>query len=189
VGTARRAIAVAAGDSVLVGPDNGLLIPAAEALGGITSAHELTEARYRLPVVSATFHGRDIFAPAAAHLAAGVPAAHLGPPVDPASLVALPAPQTLVSQGTLHTEVLLVDHFGNLVLAARTVPEGPLVTITTGDRSLPAAVATTFAGAPPGGLVVYLDSAGHLAVAVNGASAAAHLNCTAGDRVTITATR
>jgi S-adenosylmethionine hydrolase len=189
VGTSRRAIAVAAGDSVLVGPDNGLLIPAAEALGGITSAHELTEARYRLPAVSATFHGRDIFAPAAAHLAAGVPLSNLGPPVDPSSLVSLANPETVVSHGVLTTEVLLVDHFGNLVLAARTVPKGQSVLITIGDRSVPAVVATTFADAPPGGLVVYPDSAGHLAIAVNGASAAAHLRCTAGDRVMITATR
>jgi S-adenosylmethionine hydrolase len=189
VGTARRAIAIAAGDSVLVGPDNGLLIPAADALGGITSAHELTAPEYRLPTVSKTFHGRDIFAPAAAHLAAGVPIAHLGPPVDPATVVALPTPETLVSQGILTTEVLIVDHFGNLVLAARTVPPGPSVLITMGDRSLPATVATTFADVPPGGLVVYPDSAGHLAIAVNGASAAAHLQCGAGDQVTITATR
>jgi S-adenosylmethionine hydrolase len=180
VGTTRRAIVLAAGESLLVGPDNGLLIPAAEALGGVAAAHGLTNPDYRLPAVSATFHGRDIFAPAAAHLATGVHPGQLGPPVDPATLVRLPEPRTVVEQGKLRTEVLSVDRFGNLQLAARELGTlGPVVRI--GDQE--ATVGRTFADAPPGNLVVYLDSAGHVAVAVNGGSAAATLHCGSGDEV------
>jgi hypothetical protein len=81
VGTQRRGIAVVAARGVLVGPDNGLLLPAADALGGVTAAYELADPAYRLGEVSATFHGRDVFAPAAAHLCLGLDPARLGPPV------------------------------------------------------------------------------------------------------------
>jgi S-adenosylmethionine hydrolase len=98
VGTARRPVAlqVARGD-VLVGPDNGLLAPAAERLGGIVEARELANEALRLPVVSSTFHGRDVFAPAAGHLAAGVAFEALGPVVEPSTLVpsTLPAPRAV----------------------------------------------------------------------------------------------
>jgi S-adenosylmethionine hydrolase len=97
VGTNRRPIAVRVhrGD-VLIGPDNGLLLPAAERLGGIVDARLLASAAYRLPVVSSSFHGRDIFAPAAAHLATGVPFAALGPEVPVDGLVHLPWPAPAV---------------------------------------------------------------------------------------------
>jgi S-adenosylmethionine hydrolase len=186
VGTHRRAVVLCTPDSYLVGPDNGLLIPAAEALGGIVHAYQLTEPRFRLPTVSATFHGRDIFAPAAAHLTARVRPEQLGPAVNPATLARLPEPKALVQQGKLHTEVLTVDRFGNLQLAARDpdVLENP---VHIGDHE--ATLGRTFADAPPGGLVVYLDSAGYLAVAANGASAAALLGLAAGDPVVLTPTR
>jgi S-adenosylmethionine hydrolase len=180
VGTARRAIVLTAAESLLVGPDNGLLVPAAEALGGINAAHELTNPDYRLPTVSATFHGRDIFAPAAAHLATGVPPDRLGPPIDPATLTRLPTPKTVVEQGKLTTEVLTVDRFGNLQLAARELDTLGR-TVRIGEHR--ATVGRTFADAAPGNLVVYLDSAGHVAIAVNGGSAAAMLHCGPGDQV------
>src|SRR5215212_8586718 len=106
VGTSRRGIAVAAGQSVLVGPDNGLLLPAAEALGGILEAVELTERRFFAAEVARTFHGRDVFAPVAAHVAGGVPLPDLGPAVDPASLVRLPPPLVVVRDGVVEAEVL-----------------------------------------------------------------------------------
>ena len=118
VGTARRGLALVSGNAMLIGPDNGLLIPAAEALGGVVAAYELVTPAYRLPVVSATFHGRDVFAPAAAHLAHGVPPDALGPAVDPTSLVTLPAPVCQMDDDRIRVEVLTVDHFGNVALAA-----------------------------------------------------------------------
>src|SRR5215204_5003719 len=109
VGGDRRAIAIGTRDGcAFVGPDNGLLVPAATA-AGIEAAHELTEERYRLERVSRTFHARDIFAPAAAHLAVGVPIEELGPAVDAATLVRLPIPEPRAEAKTLRATVLSVD--------------------------------------------------------------------------------
>lgn len=178
VGTARRAVALATLGGALVGPDNGLLVPAADALGGVVAAVELTE--FLLEPVSATFHGRDVFAPAAAHLALGRPLTELGPELDPAGLIRLPVPLTSAVPGRLTTEVLGVDGFGNVQLAAGAadldaagaVP-GRRVHVEIGGRSVEARVGRTFADVPPGSAVVLLDSAARVAVAVNGGSAAA----------------
>ena len=185
VGTARRGIALVSGDAgdavsaVLIGPDNGLLLPAAHILGGVRAAYELIDSAYRLPTVSATFHGRDIFAPAAAHLARGVSPDALGPAVDPSSLVALPAPLCQVHGQRIRVEVLDVDHFGNVALAAGTdvLEAVGLRTGTTASLRWPAGtepvlVGTTFADVAQGELVLLVDSAGHLAVACRGGSAA-----------------
>ncbi|MFC5285653.1 S-adenosyl-l-methionine hydroxide adenosyltransferase family protein [Actinokineospora guangxiensis] len=176
VGTRRRAVAVAALGGVLVGPDNGLLVPAAAALGGVVGAVELTEVR--LEPVSPTFHGRDVFAPAAAHLALGRPMGELGPEVDPATLIRLPAPVTSAVPGRVTTEVLGADGFGNIQLAATaddltaagTTP-GRAVHVEIGGRSLQARMGRTFADAAPGSAVVLVDSAARVAVAINGGSA------------------
>lgn len=179
VGTVRRGIAVVSGDAVLVGPDNGLLLPAAHTLGGMRAVYELAEPAYRLPAVSATFHGRDIFAPAAAHLTCGVSPDALGPAVDPESLVTLPAPVCEVNTHKLRAEVLAVDHFGNLALAAGAgelqalgLQTGAAATLQWPAGAQPVRVGTTFADAPPGELVVLVDSAGHLALACRDSSAA-----------------
>ena len=103
---------------MLVGPDNGLLIWAAEALGGIDSADELSNKDWFLRDVSRTFHGRDIFAPAAARIALGAPLGDAGPAVDPASVVRLPDPVVAVGDGWIEAEVVTVDRFGNVQLAA-----------------------------------------------------------------------
>ena len=179
VGTARRGVTLVSGDAVLVGPDNGLLLPAAEALGGVRAAYELVEPAYRLPTVSATFHGRDVFAPAAAHLAVGVPPHALGPEVAPDSLVALPAPVCQVNGDQIRVEVLAVDHFGNVALAAGAAEldavglrAGAVATIRWPAGIEPVPVGRTFADAAHGELVLLIDSAGHLAVACRGGSAA-----------------
>jgi S-adenosylmethionine hydrolase len=117
----------------------------------VSAVHELTDPRYRLEPLSSTFHGRDLFAPAAAYLATDVQAAELGDELDPDSLVRLPGPVTNVSGGRFESDVTRVDWYGNLQLAA------------TGG--------STFADAEPGELVVYVDSGGHVAVARNGGSA------------------
>ena len=116
VGGPRRPLALRDRDGRLfVGPDNGLLIPAAER-AGIAEAHELANPVYALETISRTFHGRDLFAPAAAHLAAGVPLAELGPPVDPEQLVRLDLPRPRFADGVVEATTLYVDSFGNIAL-------------------------------------------------------------------------
>ncbi len=185
VGTERRAVAVLAGESVLVGPDNGLLVPAAEALGGVRGVFELST---REPV-SATFHGRDIFAPAAAQLALGLDPALLGPVVPADSLLRLPPPKVKVTKEAITGEVALVDSFGNLqttvVGDASAMPVGARVMLFFGGRRRIATVGRTFADVSKGKLMLYVDSAGYLAVAVNGGSAAAKVGVGTGTEITI----
>lgn len=196
VGTTRRGVAVLAGESLLVGPDNGLLIPAAEILGTVSAAYELAEPSYQLGTVSRTFHGRDVFAPASAHLARGVPAERLGPQIDPASLVRLPAPVTRVGAGMVDTEVLTIDRFGNVQLDATPdelvrigVVAGSRSLLHLADRSVPIEVGETFDDVRLGDLVMLIDSAGQAAVAMNNGSAAARLRLGVGDRVRLQATK
>ncbi|HEX6756199.1 MAG TPA: SAM-dependent chlorinase/fluorinase, partial [Mycobacteriales bacterium] len=188
VGTDRRGIAVRTPRGVLVGPDNGLLVPAAVALGGITAAYELADPRYQLPEVSRTFHGRDVFAPVAGHLCRGLDPALLGPEVDPGRLVTLSAPRTELTPGLVLADVLAVDRYGNVQLAATggdLAAAGLEGTVLVCGR--PAVLGKTFADAPPGELVVLVDSAGQAAVAVNGDSAASALGVEPGDRVDLSA--
>ena len=197
VGTARRPVAVAtARGDVLVGPDNGLLHPAWDALGGAVAAHQLTETRWMRGEVSSTFHGRDIFAPVAAHLAAGIPLAEVGRALDPAGLVRLPEPVARLDResGRAEGEVVTVDRFGNVqtslapgLLAQIGVVRRPgarmLVSTPNGSGEVPYAAA--FGDVPTGALVAYTDSAGLLALAVNGGSAAARLGLSPGDPVSV----
>lgn len=185
VGTARRGIALAAPGGLLVGPDNGLLLPAAEALGGVSAAVELTNPDWLGPAVSRTFHGRDVFAPVAARLALGAPLAEAGPAVDPGTLVRLPEPVVRAEPGSLTAEVLTVDHFGNVQLAAPgTLLDGLPPRVLVNGRE--AVHGRTFGDAPPGALVVYVDSAGLVAVAVNTGRAAETLHTTPGALLTLT---
>ena len=190
VGTDRRGVAVVTARGLLVGPDNGLLLPAADALGGATAAYELTQPEWQLAQVSSTFHGRDVFAPVAGHLCRGLDPARLGPPVPVGDLHRLPAPRVEVGRGRLVAEVLAVDTFGNLQLAATAADLAaaalsPAVTVQAGGISRAARTGRTFADAGPGGLVVLADSAGQAAVAVDGGSAAAELGVGDGDPVTV----
>jgi len=190
VGTDRRGVAVVTPRGVLVGPDNGLLVPAADALGGVTAAYALTEPAFQLPEVSSTFHGRDVFAPVAGHLCRGVDPARLGPAVPPDRLHRLATPQVAVESGILRAEVLSVDTFGNVQLAATAADLAAAglrapATVQIGPLSRPATVGRTFADAGPGGLVVLADSAGRVAIALNGGSAAAALVVRDGDLVIV----
>jgi S-adenosylmethionine hydrolase len=136
VGTERQPLAVttARGD-VLVGPDNGLLIPVAERLGGITAAHRLEAHQYQLPVVSTSFHGRDIFAPAAAHLVNGVPVSALGPSVEADALVRLEWPVARVLDDAFETAIVYVDSFGNIKLVGEVAElEAAVGGLAFGDR-------------------------------------------------------
>lgn len=185
VGTARRGVVVVARDGLLVGPDNGLLPPAADALGGVQAAFELAAPEFRLPTVSATFHGRDVFAPAAAHLALGVEPSAFGPPVE--ELERLPSPAPTVRPGTVVTEVASVDRFGNVQLTAPAsslvsagMTDGQPVTVQVGADRFDGVLGRTFADVDDGDMVVLADSAGLIAVAVNGGSAAARLGVRGG---------
>jgi S-adenosylmethionine hydrolase len=168
VGGPRRAIVIRARDRLLVGPDNGLLIAAA---GQIDEAVDVSHSPHRLQPTSATFHGRDIFAPVAAHLALGEPLE--GPRVDPATLVRLPEDAGIV-------RVVEIDGFGNLMTNAA-LPATDRVRVNGHE----AVVGRTFGDAPPGGLVLYEDSAGEVALAVNGGSAQARLGLKTGDEITL----
>jgi S-adenosylmethionine hydrolase len=196
VGTARRALAVAADGGLLVGPDNGLLVPAATALGGVHTAVELPVP----PAAPATFHGRDVFAPAAAALAAGRALAEVGRPVEPASLVRLPDPVARIAPGppgrapaALEAEAVLVDRFGNVqlaasgeLLAAAGFTPGRRVRLTAaGGPARPVLVGTAFGSVPAGEAVLYVDSAGMAALAVNGADAATAFGLAPGDMARI----
>ncbi|MFC0529140.1 SAM hydrolase/SAM-dependent halogenase family protein [Phytohabitans kaempferiae] len=186
VGTTRRGIAARTPGGLLVGPDNGLLPWAADALGGIEALVELANPEWFLADVSRTFHGRDIFAPVAARLALGADLGDAGPAADPATLVRLPEPVVAVGEGWLEAEVLTIDRFGNVQLAAGgDALDGLGASLRVGG--VRAVRGTTFAEAAPGGLVVYVDSAGRAAVAVNGGRAAVVLSVTPGDVVRLVA--
>jgi|SRR5579885_843515 len=180
VGSGRRALALRDREGRLhVGPDNGLLLPAADRFGGVAAAHELVNPAYSLQPVSRTFHGRDLFSPAAAYLAAGVAVDELGPSVDPEGLVRLEIPAPELGQHRVRATALLVDRFGNVALNLRRdqlaggeLPAGTRVELAArGDRFY-ALAARTFADAPAGELLLYEDSYGSLALAVSGGNAA-----------------
>jgi S-adenosylmethionine hydrolase len=192
VGTARRGIAVAAGDSVFVGPDNGLLSWAVTAVGGATLAFSLTSRELWLDRVTATFHGRDIFMPVAAHLAAGTELAAAGRQLDAGELVTLPAPERRVGGSVADGEVLTVDRFGNVQLsltaadAARIgLAPGGTALVQCGSQELTVPYREMFGAVGPGELVLYADSAGLVTVAVNGGNAARQLGLPPGARVSI----
>jgi S-adenosylmethionine hydrolase len=192
VGGDRRAVAIRTRDGrAFVGPDNGLLIPAAAA-AGIEAAHELTNERYRLERVSRTFHARDIFAPAAAHLAAGVDVAELGAPVDPATLVRLLIREPDVGAGRLRATVLAVDRFGNVQLNVRRehvdaigLERGDRVELVLELEAYYAILADTFADAAPGELILFEDSYGAYAIAISGGDASALTAAGPGDAIRI----
>jgi S-adenosylmethionine hydrolase len=184
VGTPRRPVLLRTPRGLLVGPDNGLLVWAATALGGPTAAYELASEEWFAPNVSRTFHGRDVFAPVAARLARGADPADAGPELDPDELVRLPEPVVALGDGWLEAEVLTVDRFGNVQLAAAgaTLEQLPDRLTVGGCRAIRG---STFADAPSGGLVVFADSADRVAIAVNGGRAAVMLAVTPGDMVRI----
>lgn len=187
VGTDRRAVAVevAGGEGVLVGPDNGLLAPAAAMAGGADRAVELTETEFHLAAPGSTFAGRDVFAPVAAHLCNGVDLNDLGEPVDPATLVPQLVPVPRDDDGELVGEVLWVDRFGNAQLNIG--PEdvdgwGDVVRLRAGGEVRSATVATAFADIGAGvGLVV--DAYGMLAVSLDRRPAADELHLAPGDEI------
>jgi S-adenosylmethionine hydrolase len=193
---ARRAVALRAieEDRLLVGPDNGLLMLAAERLGGVAEAVDIGDSRERLEPVSHTFHGRDIFAPVAAALAAGEQLTAVGRPLAVRELHRLELPAATMTDGALAVHVLLCDHFGNLLLdasraqiAAVGAESGGVVTVEHVGRAHSARYAATFADVPPGELVIYEDAQRMMALAVNRGSAAELLQAARDDELMVRA--
>ena len=196
VGTDRRPVAVEVGDgaSVLVGPDNGLLAPAVALVGGAGRAVELAGGDYRLeaqPELGSTFDGRDVFAPAAAHLCCGVPLSALGPPIDPATLMPGMLPLSSREGDDLLAEVLWIDRFGNCQLNLDPAelddlaPAGAPLQVTAGEDLRTAERVRAYADVSPGRVGLITDSSGLVSLAVPRRSAADDLGLHEGAEVRI----
>jgi S-adenosyl-L-methionine hydrolase (adenosine-forming) len=192
VGGPRRAVALRDRDDRLyVGPDNGLLLPAASR-AGLAAAHELVNPAYALESISRTFHGRDLFAPAAAHLAQGVALEELGPPLDAESLVTLDVPKPVIADGTIRASLLYVDSFGNIALNLTRddveqlgIVSGTRVEIELAGERYYAVMARTFVDARPGDVILYEDSYRNMSVAISRGSAARMLHAVPGQAIRI----
>jgi hypothetical protein len=193
VGTERRALALrCADDRLLVGPDNGVLSLAWERSGGVVEAVDVQRSPHRLEPVSASFHGRDVFAPVAAHLATGAELADAGDPLDPADLVTLEIPRARLESGAAVAHALVVDGFGNVALDLRhehllelglVIGTRALVHARSGRRE--ATVVQTFADVPAGEFLIYEDAWGAVALAVNRGDAAMELRLQPDDELRI----
>jgi S-adenosylmethionine hydrolase len=201
VGTARRPIGLLTGrGDVLIGPDNGLLIPAAGALGGLSEARVLENRDWMLAKISSTFHGRDIFSPMAANIAIGGDFANVGPAVDSASLVGMEFPTSTVADAAIETTIIFVASFGNLHLTATGADMARAFgEVEPGTRFRVELVATpghaghveevtwvrTFGDSVPMTPVLYEDSSGRLGYADNQSDAARRLGATVDQQVRI----
>ena len=194
VGSSRRAVALESGSGAsLVGPDNGLLALACDELGGATRAVRIASREVIMQPTSQTFHGRDVFAPAAAHLARGADLEWLGPPVEVGSLVRVELPRALVVPGDVRCTVLAIDRFGNVQLSA-TDDDLARAGLSDADRlvldtdeagAISLRRAGTFSDVPHGEAALIRDSAGRLAAAVNGGNLAEALRIRPGDPVVL----
>ncbi len=180
VGTARRAIAVETSRAVFLAPDNGLLTPVLRS-GDVRRIVSLTNPRYWLPQVSSTFHGRDIFAPVAAHLSLGVPLEELGVAVDDPVLLDWPCPSKL-PDGTIVGHILHIDRFGNLITDIKAEDLGKEVVIRVAGKTIHG-LKKTFADVAIGEPVAYIGSTGRLEIAIRQGNAALTFNLRRGDEI------
>ena len=193
VGSDRRAVALqTAGDEIFVGPDNGLLIGAAERSGGIKRAFEIKESSFMLHPVSRTFQGRDVFAPVTAHIANGLDPSELGPSLEPANLQRLEIPLAWPHDDHLHAEVLQVDRFGNLQLNLSSrqlgdvgLENGRRLEVRLEGHRIQVPVGATFADVKQGEFILVEDSYNYLSLAINKGDARAQLRAHAGSTVII----
>lgn len=191
VGGERKAIALRGGDGRLyVGPDNGLLLVAADRLGGIEDAAEITNENYMLTPVSRTFHGRDVFSPAGAHLAAGVELRELGPALDPPGLARLELPVAQIGTARIRATALYIDRFGNIQLNLTSkdlekvgIVPGTKVEVEVRFERYFAVAARTFAEVRTGDIVLYEDSYRNIALAINQGNAARMFSLRVGQEV------
>jgi len=175
-----------------VGPDNGLLLPAASRTG-IAAAYELANPDYALETISRTFHGRDLFSPAAAHLARGASPEELGPPVDLEGLVRLDLPELVITDGNVVATLLYVDSFGNIALNLTRddveglgIFSGTRVELELSGERYYAVMARTFTDARPGDVILYEDSYKNMSLAISRGSAARMLHAAPGQEIRIT---
>jgi len=196
VGGSRRAVALRSGADGrhLVGPDNGLLMLAADELGGVLEAVEISHSVECLRPISATFHGRDIFAPVAAALADGATLARLGEPIDPETLERLELPRAHRHERVVTVHVLTIDAYGNVsfdatpeIVAAAGVELGAELIVQHAGGTAAATLGRTFGDVAPGELLLYGDARGTLALAINGGSAAHALGVSADDELVLSA--
>jgi S-adenosylmethionine hydrolase len=180
VGGVRRPLFAEAGGQKLVGPDNGLFTRALKALGGQPTVRELTARQYWRPEVSPTFHGRDVFAPVAAHLSLGLDPADLGKPID--DWVELKSRSPVCWKNRCEGEVLFADDFGNLItnIPAGKVKALPIRVAIDGRDPQPIRWVRTYSDAAPGELVSLFSSDGFFELAVVNGSAARHLAAAVG---------
>jgi S-adenosylmethionine hydrolase len=191
VGSERKPVALRGGDGrIYVGPDNGLLLVAADALAGVEQAVELANEAFMLTPVSHTFHGRDIFSPAAAHLAAGVALEDFGPAIAPDALVRLELPTPQVGQARIRATALYVDRFGNIQLNLTSsdlervgIVPGTKVEVEIRFERYFAVAARTFADVRPGDIVLYEDAYRNIALAINSGNAAHMFSARVGQEV------
>jgi S-adenosyl-L-methionine hydrolase (adenosine-forming) len=187
--TKRRALAAEVrSGAYLVGPDNGILLPAADALGGIVRAVQLTNPKYHVHPVSSAFHGRDVFSPVAAHLAAGADLAALGEGVTPPSMVFLDSPAFRREPGGgIAAEIINIDRFGNARLSVMQedldLPYDTPLKIGVRDEVIEARYVETFGSAEDGDLVAVPDSHWRLSLAVNRGNAARALLLSVGEEI------
>ena len=188
VGTSRRGVAVVCEGAVFVGPDNGVLMPAARRMG-IKDIRHLTNAAYWRHPVHPTFHGRDVFAPVAAHLTLGAKVADLGPSIR--DVVELDFGRPEETARGLAAEVIYVDRFGNVVTnvpgadAESRWPYGATVRVNVASHDFAATFFRTYAMAAPGAFLLTIGSHGFLEIAANGDSAARRTGVRARDRVVV----
>jgi S-adenosylmethionine hydrolase len=192
VGTERRPVVVRAGEALLVGPDNGVLSQAWEELGGVQGAYEIASPDVKLRNVSPTFHGRDVFAPCAAHLAGGVEVEAVGGSLDPGSLEVVTFPGARIEPGYVHCKVIGIDRFGNVQLSGRPdhldeagIPESDQIYIRAGGHGYLVARRRAFAEVSEGHGVVIIDSSGYLTLAKNRRHAAREYGVRVGDHVVL----
>ena len=191
VGGDRKPLALRGDDGRLyVGPDNGLLLIAADRLGGIEEAVEIANEDYMLTPVSRTFHGRDIFSPAGAHLAAGVELLKLGPALDPAQLARLEVPTAQIGTARIRATALYVDRFGNIQLNLTSedlekvgIVPGTKVEVEVRFERYFAVAARTFVEVRTGDIVLYEDSYRNIALAINQGNAARMFSLRVGQEV------
>lgn len=196
VGTKRRPVAVKTGDgNVLVGPDNGLLAYASQLLGGVLAAVEITNEKYLRRSERSTFHGRDIFAPAAAHIASGLALSELGPEVSSTSLAGPPWPEPRAEEHFLVCEIIDIDRFGTMRFNAHpeqlersAIDTKRPINVAFGHHDLRLPISTTFSDVPVHEPVLLFDSSNLLCLAMNQASAAEVYDLVVGDRVTLRST-
>ena len=194
VGTERRPVAMRVGDEerILVGPDNGVLSLAVQGLGGAVEAVDLTASAHRLEPVTSTFHGRDLFAPVAAHLALGAALAEAGEPVEPSTLTRVELPEPRIYPDRIVAHVVYVDGFGNVALnlsheqlASTFLRLGERVDVDAGGTKITVPFGQTFGDVGPGEGILYEDSSRSLALAINRESAAELLGLTPDDEVVL----